>query len=100
MRFSHLDLITSFSHGLLGYVGGSILTRLLSHPLRRVLDITALVRSEEKAEKLRSLGLKAVFGSTSDGALLASLAAEADIVFACVGHASSVLCQMLTDVVV
>lgn len=60
------------------------MTRLLSHPLSDTFQTTALVRSEEKAKRFRTLGVKAVVGSHSDLSLLRHLAGEADIVFACV----------------
>ena len=34
---------------LTGYIGGSVLSRLLEHPSASTFDITVLVRSEEKA---------------------------------------------------
>lgn len=73
--------------GSLGYIGGSVLARLLSHPLSDTFQTTALVRSESKAKQFRTLGIKAVVGSLSDLPLLRQLAAEADIVFACVSCA-------------
>ncbi|KAF9046918.1 hypothetical protein BDZ89DRAFT_1099356 [Hymenopellis radicata] len=54
-----------------GYIGGS------------TFEITALVRSPDKGELLRSLGLKTVFGSNSDHELLITAASAADVVFAC-----------------
>ena len=35
-----------------GYLGGSVLSRLLAHPSRDTFEITAIVRSAEKAKKL------------------------------------------------
>ncbi|KAJ6513307.1 hypothetical protein C8R45DRAFT_1207170 [Mycena sanguinolenta] len=78
-----------FLTGATGFVGGSVLTRLLDHPLQRhgsTLEITVLVRSPEKAAVFnRTFGnLTAVVGSTSDLKLLEKLSADADVVFACV----------------
>jgi uncharacterized protein YbjT (DUF2867 family) len=70
--------------GSAGYIGGSVLTRILSHPLSDTFQTTALVRSETKAKQFRTLGVKAVVGSHSDLPLLRQLAGEADIVIACV----------------
>lgn len=70
--------------GSAGYIGGTVLTRLLSHSLSDTFQTTALVRSESKAKKFRTLGVKAVLGSHSDLSLLRQLAGEADVVFACV----------------
>ncbi|KAJ6505934.1 hypothetical protein DFH09DRAFT_943541 [Mycena vulgaris] len=79
---------TIFLTGATGYIGGTVLTRLLEHPLGRALDITVLVRSSEKASLFnRVLGKKhnfsAVVGSYGDLDLLRELAADADVVFAC-----------------
>ncbi|RDB19487.1 Uncharacterized protein C2A9.02 [Hypsizygus marmoreus] len=68
--------------GATGYLGGSVLIRLLNHPDIASVNITALVRSPEKAEKLKPLGVNAVLGSHSDLALLEKLASESDVVIA------------------
>jgi len=65
---------------LIGYVGGSVLSRFLEHPDFLAFKITALVRNSEKAEKLRALGINAVMGSHSDPSLMENLAAESDVV--------------------
>ncbi|KAF9018448.1 NAD(P)-binding protein [Hymenopellis radicata] len=65
--------------GATGYIAGTLLLRLLK--LSNV-SITVLVRSAEKAEKLRklSLGLKVVEGSpTTDAALLVDLLKDTDL---------------------
>ncbi|KAG5647412.1 hypothetical protein DXG03_000483 [Asterophora parasitica] len=72
-----------FLTGATGYIGGSVLTRLLSHKLSDTFGITVLVRDPAKAKEFRTLGVKATVGSNSDTKLLRQLAAEADIVFAC-----------------
>ncbi|KAJ7284906.1 hypothetical protein C8J57DRAFT_1289814 [Mycena rebaudengoi] len=78
-----------FLSGGTGYIGGAVLTRLLEHPLAATFDITLLVRSAPKAEKLNRIKfgqgnkLRAVVGSNSDLGLLKQLAADADVVFAC-----------------
>ena len=68
----------------IGYIGGSILTRLLSHPLRDAFHLTVLVRSQTKASQLGALGIRAILGSNADLGLLKELAGEADLVIACV----------------
>ena len=68
-----------------GYIGGSVLSRLLKHPNAATFNITALVRSPEKAEKLKILGVNPVVGSHSDLALVEKLTAKADVVIATVG---------------
>ncbi|KAF7374936.1 hypothetical protein MSAN_00379700 [Mycena sanguinolenta] len=74
-----------FLTGATGYIGGSVLARLLDHPRQRTFEITVLVRSSEKAALFnRTFGnLTAVVGSTSDLGLLEELSADADVVFAC-----------------
>ena len=67
-----------------GYIGGSVLSRFLKHPNAASFNISALVRSPEKAEKLKNLGVNSVVGSYSDLALLEKLSAEADVVIAMV----------------
>ncbi|KZP24989.1 NAD(P)-binding protein [Athelia psychrophila] len=65
--------------GATGYVGGIVTSRLLAHPRAASFEITALVRSEEKAVKLRSLGIKTAIGSYNDVDKLEDLASEADV---------------------
>lgn len=67
-----------------GYIGGTVLSALLSHPKTDTFEITALVRSAEKAPLLDSIGIKTIVGSNSDLDTLTSLASEADIVVAAV----------------
>jgi D-arabinose 1-dehydrogenase-like Zn-dependent alcohol dehydrogenase len=52
----------------------------LDHPNYHTFHITALVRSEEKAEKLATLGIRSVVGSHSDAALVQPLAEASDVV--------------------
>ncbi|KAF5327663.1 hypothetical protein D9619_004864 [Psilocybe cf. subviscida] len=65
-----------------GYIGGSVLARLLERHDINDYIITALVRSPEKADKLKELGVNAVVGSHSDEAFMESVASEADVVIA------------------
>ncbi|KAF7979145.1 hypothetical protein HWV62_43387 [Athelia sp. TMB] len=67
--------------GATGYLGGSVLDRLLKHPSAASFIITALVRSQEKAQKLESLGVKAAVGSLVDTTLVQDLAASSDMIF-------------------
>ncbi|RDB25572.1 Uncharacterized protein C2A9.02 [Hypsizygus marmoreus] len=71
-----------FLTGVTGYIGGSVLERLLNHPNAATFNLTALVRSPEKAEKLKTLGVNAVVGSHSDLPLIEKLASESDVVIA------------------
>jgi len=60
-----------------------VLARLLSHPSRDTFDIFAIVRSQDKAKKLETFGVRAVVGSTKDLALVEELAEQAHVVFSC-----------------
>jgi hypothetical protein len=68
----------------IGYIGGSVVARLLEHPDSTTFEITAMVRSAAKAAKLETLGLKTVIGSYSDLDQLELLTSEADVVFSMV----------------
>lgn len=64
-----------------GYIGGSVLNRLIQHPEASATEITALVRSEEKATKLEQFGVKTVLGSLDDASKLEDLVSQTDVVF-------------------
>ncbi|KAG0699459.1 hypothetical protein DFH29DRAFT_936658 [Suillus ampliporus] len=72
-----------FITGGTGYIGGSVLSALLSHPRSNSFQITALIRAAEKVALLESVGVEAVLGSNSDFEKLTSHASDADVVFAC-----------------
>ncbi|KAH9940362.1 NAD-P-binding protein [Epithele typhae] len=72
-----------FLLGATGYIGGSVLSHLLSSPAASRYKITAAVRSEEKAEKIRSFGVDAVLASLDDTERLEALASQADVVVEC-----------------
>ena len=67
-----------------GYIGGTVLLRFLKHPDASSFNITVLVRSPEKAEKLKAFGVNPVVGSHSDTPLVEGLTAQADVVIAVV----------------
>ncbi|CAK5275872.1 unnamed protein product [Mycena citricolor] len=72
--------------GATGYIGGTVFSKLLSHPKADGFKITALVRDAAKAEKLtRTVGnvenIVVHRGSNGDLDLLTKLAKEADVVF-------------------
>ncbi|WP_314149754.1 NAD-dependent epimerase/dehydratase family protein [uncultured Leifsonia sp.] len=60
--------------GATGYIGSSVLPRLLEEGH----TVTALVRDDAKAEAVRAAGATAVVGDATDAALVARLAAESD----------------------
>jgi hypothetical protein len=64
----------------LGYIGGSVLQRLLDHPKRDTFEITALVRNADKAKLLNTLGVNTIVASLSDLDKLADFAAASDVV--------------------
>ncbi|TCD67483.1 hypothetical protein EIP91_012344 [Steccherinum ochraceum] len=63
--------------GATGYLGGTIVDRLLAHPQVSRFKITAFARSSEKAKKIEAagIGLKATSGSLTEAA------AKSDVVF-------------------
>ncbi|KAF7351967.1 NmrA domain-containing protein [Mycena venus] len=65
-----------------GYIGGPILSRFLERDDSN-LNISALVRSPEKADKLRSLNarLNIISGSHNDAELVEKIVSDADVVF-------------------
>jgi len=67
--------------GATGYVGGTVLQRLLDHPKRDTFEITALVRNADKAKVLNTLGVKTVVASLFDYDKVTELAAVSDVVF-------------------
>ena len=78
-------MICALSYHNIGYIGGAVLYRLLQHPSAKTFDITALVRSPEKAKKLEKLGVKAVVGSfKKDLDVTEKLSEQSHIVFNCV----------------
>ncbi|OSC98263.1 NAD-P-binding protein [Trametes coccinea BRFM310] len=73
-----------FFTGATGYIGGSVLQRLIQHPKASTFEITALVRSAEKAKALKEkFGVNAVVGSYAERDKLETLAGDADVVFSC-----------------
>ncbi|KZP08848.1 NAD(P)-binding protein [Athelia psychrophila] len=68
--------------GATGYLGGSIVSRLLEHPKAANFSITALVRSEPKATVLETLGIKTVLGSLGEHDKLETLVSQADVTIA------------------
>lgn len=76
---------TDASVSSIGYIGGSVLLRFLDHPQAASFNITTIVRSAEKAEKIKSLGVNVIVGSHADVPLMEKLAAGSDVVVAMVG---------------
>lgn len=70
--------------GATGYIGGAVLARLLKHPEFNSWEITAIVRSPEKAKKLEKHGIKVAVGSHDDASIVEPLAAASDMVIATV----------------
>ena len=67
-----------------GYIGGTVLHKLLTHPNAKNLEISAFVRSPAKAKQLEDkFGVRAVVGSYKDLPLLEKHVAEAHVVFNC-----------------
>lgn len=72
-----------FVTGATGYIGASVLQRLLAHPTAAQSEFTLLVRSAAKAEKLEQAGydnIRVLRGSLEDTDKIAAQAAKSDIV--------------------
>jgi hypothetical protein len=68
--------------GATGYIGGSILDRLITHPSRSSFEIVSFSRNADKAKKLEAeFGIKTVLGSLDDVQKIEAQAAKTDIVF-------------------
>ncbi len=65
-----------FVTGASGYIGGSVAAALL----KSNYDVVGLVRSEQRAVRVRELGIEPVIGTLSDSGLLAQAAREADAI--------------------
>jgi uncharacterized protein YbjT (DUF2867 family) len=72
-------------------------TRLLEHPNASNFEITALVRSSEKAAKMESLGIKTFVGSLSELDKLEKLSSEADVLISTVGIFQLRQCSCIED---
>ncbi|KAI6109260.1 hypothetical protein EDD16DRAFT_1615421 [Pisolithus croceorrhizus] len=72
-----------FFTGATGYVGGTVLARLIDHPTFANSEFTLLIRpsKKDKVATLHSLGLRTVLGSYDDLDILEEQASKADIVF-------------------
>jgi nucleoside-diphosphate-sugar epimerase len=67
--------------GATGYIGGSILSRLIKHPARASHSIICYLRNQDKAKILTErLGIKTIIGTLDDSEKIEDAAAEADIV--------------------
>lgn len=72
--------IHSLAH--IGYIGGSVLQRILEHPKASTFDITALVRNADKAKLLEATlpQVKTVVGALQDLDKLTELSAQSHVV--------------------
>ncbi|PMD64312.1 NAD dependent epimerase/dehydratase family protein [Hyaloscypha bicolor E] len=69
--------------GATGYIGGSILTHLINHPIADTLSITALVRKPYQASILKDAGvIPLLFKDLDDYETIYDAAREADVVIA------------------
>jgi nucleoside-diphosphate-sugar epimerase len=81
-----------FCTGASGYIGGSVATHLASAGHH----VTGLVRSAEKADRVRSFGIEPLLGTLDDGEILARAAQAADVVVnaASADHKGSVVTML------
>ncbi|KAJ3734206.1 NAD(P)-binding protein [Lentinula guzmanii] len=70
--------------GVTGYIGGTVLTRFAQRPDFEDFDIRCIVRSPEKAEKIKSLfkNVAPIVGSHSDISLMTEASSKVDVVIA------------------
>lgn len=81
-----------------GYIGGSVLQRILNHPRASAFDITVLVRDTRKAKLLETkFGLTVVEGSLDDIDKLTELAENAHIVIHAVRVAALLLLRKIAE---
>jgi hypothetical protein len=85
VSLNHLNSLTdseSLAPALLtpGYIGGSVLQRLLNHTKRDTFEITALVRSADKATVLNTIGVNTVIASLFDFDKVAELSGNSNVV--------------------
>lgn len=66
-----------FITGASGYIGGTLAEKLIA----RGHNVSGLVRSQDKAEKIRSRGITPVLGDLDNADILAGAARDADAVF-------------------
>ncbi|KAH7886781.1 hypothetical protein F5I97DRAFT_1049861 [Phlebopus sp. FC_14] len=74
-----------FFTGATGYIGGTVLLRLLEHHTFTSSEITALLRPT-KADQIpvfESIGVKTVLGTNDDLELLEKQASQSEVVFTC-----------------
>ncbi|EIW84032.1 NAD(P)-binding protein [Coniophora puteana RWD-64-598 SS2] len=77
-----------FVTGATGYIGGSVLQKVLAHPSAATSEFTLLVRSPEKARLLEGyiqavgVDVRVLLGSHSDSDKLEAQAAQSDVIFA------------------
>ncbi|THU92346.1 NAD(P)-binding protein [Dendrothele bispora CBS 962.96] len=79
--------------GATGYIGGSVLSRLLQRADFASFDIRVVVRSPEKAKKLEDFGFKSIIGSITDEALMVEAVSDVDVVLALADSDSLVATQ-------
>ncbi|PIL36717.1 hypothetical protein GSI_00406 [Ganoderma sinense ZZ0214-1] len=71
-----------FITGATGYIGGAVLASLLNHPSSNTFEITALVRSPEKAKTLNDkFGVKAIVGTHSEHDKIEKLVEDNHVIF-------------------
>ena len=76
-----------------GYIGGTVLWRLVQHKDAANFNLKTIVRKAEKARIFKEkFGIDAIEGSHEDEVKLESLASEADYIFAIVCNSLAFLC--------
>jgi len=72
--------IKLFITGTTGYIGGTVLTKLLEPAHKGKYDITVLTRSEATVPKFKELGVNVLLGDLDSADLLTKAAIDSDVV--------------------
>jgi uncharacterized protein YbjT (DUF2867 family) len=79
--FTSITALRILFLGATGYIGGSVLDRLIAHPDRKFWDIVSYSRNAEKAEVLLNrFGIRSIIGTLDENQKIEDAAAVADIV--------------------
>lgn len=80
MQTTNTTPLKIFLTGATGYIGGTVLEKLLHSSHKGKWDITVLTRSEDTVSKFKELGVTPLLGSLDDTEILIKAASESDVV--------------------
>lgn len=97
-QYSSLLCYLHISRRTLGYIGSIVLERFLDHPNAASFELSTLVRTQEKADKLKAMGVqRPVLGKLQNLALMEEESARADIIVNMVSLADSSSARQTLD---